>query len=110
MTTTKRAIAKTLEIAADSAFRLMAKGRYRRASALARGVLRELPRRTPKTPDVMALRMIAASAHAIADWFAAEERARKAARTRKKHRRTMPEPAPTLLLVPERPGKTSDKP
>jgi uncharacterized metal-binding protein len=84
-------------------------GKYRRASKLAHDVLQQLPQSTRKTSDVMALRMIAAAAHEIANWFGTEHRARhKTKKKKRRARKKQPAPSP-LLLVPESPADRRDK-
>lgn len=97
-----RAIHKTLEITTDFAFNLLRKGKYRRASTVAHDALRQLPPKIRRSADAKFLRMIGASARHIADWYAADDRERRARRKRK--RRPKAKPKSVLLLVPERPG------
>jgi hypothetical protein len=95
-----RAIVQTLEIATNAAFRMLRRGKYRRAQNLAYETLRHLPPKVDKSGDAAMLRVIGSAGRHLADWYAAEDRARK----RKKRTRRKEEKRPhvaELLLVPE---------
>lgn len=111
-----QAIAKTLEITADFAFRLLRKGKYRRAERMAHETLLQLPPKMRKGADALALRMIGSSGRHIADWFAAEDASRKRKKRTRRTSRASGEAVPMalatshLLLVPEYPMVPDDSP
>jgi hypothetical protein len=100
---------KTLEITANFAFRMLRKGKYRKASAIAHDALRYLPPEIRKTADAAMLRVIGSSGQHIADFFAAEDASRKRKKRTRRKGRASGEVAPMalatshLLLVPEYP-------
>jgi hypothetical protein len=99
----ERTIAQTLEITTNFAFKFLRKGKYRRAEKMADQILLQLPPKMRKSADASMLRMIGSSARHIADWYAAEDSARK--RKKRAHRKQDKRPhVAELLLVPEPPG------
>ncbi len=106
-----QAIAKTLNLSGDYAFKFLRKGKWRRAENMAQALLLELPPSMRKSADALCLRMIGKAAKEIGDWLAADRAENARRRTRKRARRPQDNRereakrlrVADLLLVPDRP-------
>jgi hypothetical protein len=106
---TEKEILKTLEVTARFAWRLLHKGKYRRAANMAADAMRLVPRNLRRRLVAIELRMIASSAKHVADWVYGAKREQITKRKRRSRRRpagelvTMARSTSHLLLVPEYP-------